>query len=194
MRALVRPRPERSPSREDGAGTSPTGLDSDWQAHAATWNHRVVVHLLARGLTLDDAVDVAQTTWTRLIALDQAGRLPYVKMPGLALQQARFLAATLKRDRSGREQVTDVSDLSVVVDENAADAERTTIARDRVARALEEIGRLPPASQAVFRRTLGDPPPKHKEVAEAVGISEQRVRQIVCEVRARLRNALRETP
>ncbi|HEY4222862.1 MAG TPA: hypothetical protein VGO62_16005, partial [Myxococcota bacterium] len=42
---------------------------TDWDALAREHNHRVVVHLLARGLTLDDAEDVAQQTWARLIVL-----------------------------------------------------------------------------------------------------------------------------
>ncbi len=162
----------------------------DWEGAARAYHRRVVVHLLARGLPLDDAEDVAQRTWARLLTLDRAGRLTRIEMPGLALAQARFLAATLWRERSGlREEGANA--LEAVID-GGIDAERTVLARDRVARAIAELERAPSSALQVFRRVLEDPPPTHAAIAKQVGLSEQRVRQIVCETRARLRRALAE--
>jgi DNA-directed RNA polymerase specialized sigma24 family protein len=165
------------------------GAGVDWDAVARTHNRRVVVHLLSRGLSLDDAEDVAQRTWARLIALDRAGRLAYVEMPGLALTQARFLAGTLRREKNGERIVDDDEPLALVVDDKI-DAERAVLARDRVARAIAELERAPSSALRVFRRVLDDPPPTHAQIAQELGLSEQRVRQIVCETRARLRRAL----
>jgi RNA polymerase sigma-70 factor (ECF subfamily) len=190
MQAAVRPvsAPNLPPTAPAAANASVV----DWDAIARAHNRRVVVHLLSRGLSLDDAEEVAQRTWARLIALERAGRLSYVEMPGLALAQARFLAASLKRERERggvREAAGDEDALALVVDESK-DAERTVLDRDRVARALTEMAQLPPSALRVFRRVLDDPPPTHAELAKEVGLSEQRVKQIVCESRARLRRAM----
>lgn len=173
------------------ADVAPGPTTVDWEAVALAYNRRVVVHLLARGLPLHDAEEVAQRTWTRLLALDSAGRLARIELPGLAFAQARFLAATLRREQHGEREVG-AEALELVVDERA-DAERTMLARDRVARALAELERSPSSALQVFRRLLDDPPPTHAAIAKQVGLSEQRVRQIVCETRARLRRALEET-
>ncbi|MBI1947171.1 MAG: sigma-70 family RNA polymerase sigma factor [Deltaproteobacteria bacterium] len=173
------------------ADVAPGPTTVDWDGAALAHNRRVVVHLLARGLSLDDAEDVAQRTWTRLIALDRAGRLARVELPGLAFAQARFLAATLRREQHGQREVGGDA-LELVVDDRA-DAERTVLAKDRVARALAELERVPSSALHVFRRLLDDPPPTHAAIAKQVGLSEQRVRQIVCETRARLRRALEES-
>ncbi|MCC7070882.1 MAG: sigma-70 family RNA polymerase sigma factor [Deltaproteobacteria bacterium] len=169
-----------------------TGAPFDWASAARTWNRRVVVHLLSRGLAHDDADEVAQRTWTRLIALERAGGLPRIELPGLALAQARFLAATLRRERA-RDRIAPDADpavLELVIDEGSADAERRVLARDRVERALAELERAPASALRVFRHLLDEPPPTHAQIASALGLSEQRVRQIVCETRARLRRAL----
>ncbi len=180
------------PASEGSAATPDRAGGYDWASAARAWNRRVVVHLLARGLSHDDADDVAQRTWARLIALDQAGRLARIEMPGLALAQARFLAASLHRERAHGRAVTDAdpATLELLVDEQGADAERRVLARDRVTRALAELERAPPSALRVFRLLLGEPPPTHAQIALSVGLSEQRVRQIVCETRARLRRAL----
>ena len=190
MQAALRSMPESDAPGESQAAL-PAPSSTDWDAIARAHNRRVVVHLLARGLALDDAEEVAQRTWTRLLALDRARRLPYVEMPGLALAQARFLAASLRRERSGQlaRDGGDDDALALVVDDRA-DQERTVVDRDRVQRALAELANVPASALQVFRRVLEDPPPTHAEIAKDVGLSEQRVKQIVCETRARLRRAI----
>src|SRR5262245_27777904 len=95
MRSPPTPTPH-APTSSQPAQAAPSSFD--WDEAIRAHNRRVVVHLLARGLSLDDAEDVAQRAWTRLIALDKNGRLPFIQMPGLAVRQATFLAASLKRD------------------------------------------------------------------------------------------------
>ena len=72
----------------DGAG---------WARLIERHNHRVVVSLLARGLLIDRARELAQETWLRLIESQRAGRLVRLELPGLAIVQAGFLAANERR-------------------------------------------------------------------------------------------------
>src|SRR5688500_4188567 len=60
-------------------------------------NHRVVVSLLARGLPIDRARELAQETWLRLMESQRAGRLTSLNLPGLAIVQAGFLASNERR-------------------------------------------------------------------------------------------------
>src|SRR5688500_4859484 len=62
-----------------------------WARLIERHDHRVVVSLLARGVPLDRAKELAQETWLRLIENQRAGRLPALSLPGLAIVQAGFL-------------------------------------------------------------------------------------------------------
>src|SRR5689334_20026036 len=78
----------------------PRGGDpKDWGRLIERHNHRVVVSLLGRGLTIDRARELAQETWLRLIERHRAGRLESLVLPGLAVVQAGFLAANEWRGR-----------------------------------------------------------------------------------------------
>src|SRR5688572_200782 len=65
-----------------------------WEALITRHDRKVIVSLLARGLPIDRAREVAQETWTRLIENQRAGRLREVILPGLAIVQAGFLASS----------------------------------------------------------------------------------------------------
>src|SRR5438128_6726262 len=83
-RAEVRPREPR--------------LDRDaWGDAFRRYHHRVVVTLVASGVPADRAVDLAQAAWMRLIEQDSAGRLEEIRLPGLAVAQARLLALEARR-------------------------------------------------------------------------------------------------
>ncbi|HEY4220670.1 MAG TPA: sigma factor-like helix-turn-helix DNA-binding protein, partial [Myxococcota bacterium] len=126
------------------------------------------------------------------IVLDREGRIPFVQMPGLALRQARFLAATHRERRARERSDGDTARVVAFLPDERVDAESAAVTNERIARAIAAIDRLTPAQKRVFRRVLADPPPSHAEIAAVVGLSEQRVKQIVCEVRAQLRRALAE--
>ena len=64
----------------------------DWDDAIRTHNHRVVVSLMALNLPIDEAEDMAHRAWMRLIEQHKKGRLREVRLPGLAVTQARFLA------------------------------------------------------------------------------------------------------
>src|SRR5262245_35637441 len=73
------PTPVRSP-RERGEGGSRSiaeralGGDVDaWNALIARHNRRVIVSLLARGMSVERAKDIAQEAWLRLVEQQRAG-------------------------------------------------------------------------------------------------------------------------
>ncbi|HZN94796.1 MAG TPA: hypothetical protein VFB81_18905, partial [Myxococcales bacterium] len=70
------------------------------------------------------------------------------------------------------------------------DPERALIARRDVEIALEVLSRSSASARAVFLHLYDDPPPSHQVVADRLGLSLQRVRQILCEVRRAIRVAL----
>src|SRR4051812_40692516 len=78
-------------------------LDGDrdaWGALIARHDHKVVVALLARGVALAQARELAHQAWIRLIAQQRAGRLDRLELPGLAIRQASFLALDAARRRA----------------------------------------------------------------------------------------------
>jgi RNA polymerase sigma-70 factor (ECF subfamily) len=158
----------------------------DWEASLRTHGARVVASLLAMSVPLEHAEELASQAWARLIEQEKAGQLPEVRLPGLVIKQARFLALNWMKTR-GRE--AGLSDDIATED----DPERTLIARRDAAVALEVLAACSPSAQAVFRAIYDDPPPSHEAVATQVGLSVQRVRQILCEVRKRIRDALERT-
>jgi len=156
----------------------------DWDAAVRAHGARVVASLLAMGLSLDRAEELASQTWARLVEQDRAGKLAEVKLPGLALKQARFLALTwLKTSKREGELAEDLV-------ASTPDPERVLIARRDVEIALRVLARSSKSAQAVFTLMYDDPPPPHEVVAARVGLSLQRVRQILCEVRKKIRESL----
>src|SRR5262245_40887108 len=70
----------------------------------ARHDRRVVGALLARGVRAERAKELAQEAWTRLIQKHKEGALTEVKLPGLAIKQALFLAKTDARQTQRRPQ------------------------------------------------------------------------------------------
>lgn len=169
--------------------TDETGAPAvDWSSWIRAYNPRVVASLLALSVPLDQAEELASQTWARLMEQHRAGALVDLKMPGLAIKQAHFLALSWFRGRrreSGRPAAA--ADHAA---EDSADPERLLIARRDVETALRVIAGCSRSAQAVFHHLYDDPPPPHEVVAERVGLSVQRVRQILCEVRKKIRVAL----
>ena len=83
--------------------------------------------------------------------------------------------------------------LSDDIAQASADPVRALIARRDVEIALRVLATCSASAQAVFRALYDDPPPSHDVVAKRVGLSVQRVRQILCEVRKKIREALEKT-
>lgn len=165
-----------------------------WGALVARHDHRVVVALLARGIRLAEARELSHQAWSRLIAQQQAGRLRQLELPGLAIRQAAFLAqdsaraervASRRAEADGQAQL-DAAELS----DPAASVEDRLIRREQLQRVEAELARCSPVARQLFALLYRNPGMRHADAARALGLSVQRVRQILCEVRARLRIAL----
>jgi RNA polymerase sigma-70 factor (ECF subfamily) len=185
---LLAPVREDDAPRVDLADRALRGDEAAWNALVAKHNQRVVVALLGRGLSLERAKDIAQEAWLRLIEQQRAGKLRELKLPQLAITQATFLSLDAAR-RDGRT-------LPMTESFDAADprplSEQKLIGEEELARAQRVLAKCSPSARKVFALVYGGGNLSHADVAEQVGISVQRVRQIVCEVRKELRRAFEE--
>lgn len=158
-----------------------------WKHAVAQHDHTVVLSLLAAGLRLDDARDVAQETWLRLMEAHASGRLARVELPGLAIRQAAFIAAD--RARAGRlragAELAEANDVA-----SPARADHPSLARELLQGVEAGLAVSTTREQGVFRSVLESPDTPHAELAEREGLSVQRFRQVLCAVRAKLRAAL----
>jgi RNA polymerase sigma-70 factor (ECF subfamily) len=180
------------PSEEALCAAALQGDAAAWSALVHKHNHRVVVTLLARGVRVDRAKDIAQEAWIRLVEQQRLGRLERLQLPGLAIAQAAFLAMESAR-RDGlarRHEPLDEPSIAVGLADPHADAESRMMTEERVTRAVEVLSACSPSARNVFRLAYGGDGLSHSDVARKAGLSLQRVRQILCEVRAKLRVAL----
>jgi RNA polymerase sigma-70 factor (ECF subfamily) len=169
-----------------------TGDRDAWSALVQRHNHRVVVTLLGRGVRIDRAKDVAQEAWMRLVEQQKAGKLDRLQLPGLAITQAVFLSLEAARRESGvrKHEPLDEPAIAASIADPRDDAERRLLTEERVEQAVEVLAGCSDSAKKVFRLAYGGDGLSHAEVAARVGLSLQRVRQILCEVRAKLRTAL----
>ncbi len=191
--SLVAAAPSPSPASGDELASMALAGDAEaWNALIQRHNHRVVVSLLARGVRVDRAKDIAQDAWLRLIEQQRAGKLTHLVLPGLAIAQAAFFACEAARRDSGARRHVSLEDEAMPRDvaDPAADAETRLLGSERLARAHAVLARVSPSARTVFRLAYGAEPKAHAEIAREVGLSLQRVRQILCEVRKELRLAL----
>jgi RNA polymerase sigma factor (sigma-70 family) len=166
-----------------------------WSALIAKYDHRVVVSLLARGVRMDRAKDIAQEAWMRLVEQQRAGRLSHLQLPGLAIAQAAFLSLEAARRDVRTEAMVplDADDgvrIAINLVDPSADAEARLLTGERIERAEKILAGFAPNARAVFRLAYGGEGLSHADVAKKVGLSLQRVRQILCEVRKELKDAL----
>jgi len=176
-------------------GESPTTAARALQGDSAAWddlfrthNRRVVLTLISRGIAPDAARDLAQAAWMRLYEQQQRRRLPRLSLPGLVVTQAMYLAKD--RARGGDQRFTHVHfDYDTAATDNIA---QRLIDRNRLDRAHDVLSGCSDSAQRVFRAIYTAPGSSAAEVADQTGLSVQRVRQIVCEVRKKLRAAMKE--
>ena len=174
------------------------GQSSAWDEIVRRHSHRVLLALLARGVPWDAAHDLVQEVWLRLVRQQRAGRLQSLVLPGLAIAQAGWLAREEGRTRRRHETImSGRAAVDVTVDDVDHDPgvgpEEQAIWRDRLDRIRRELEVCPPRARQIFLAVYGPEGCSHAEAARDFGLSVQRVRQAVCEVRARVRTALRET-
>ncbi len=165
------------------------GDSSAWEELVRRHDRRVVVFLLARGLAPDRARELAHETWIRLVEQQRRGALSDLRLPALALAQAAFLARSDTRRDLAR---SDAPDAVPDPADPAPSPEERLASREQLARAQRALSRLGPRAQEIFRLAYREPFPSHEELARALGITVQRVRQTLCEVRKHLRAELEE--
>jgi RNA polymerase sigma-70 factor (ECF subfamily) len=195
--ASIPPRARSSPALADERALCARALDGDaaaWNALIARHDHRIVVSLLARGVRIDRARDLAQEAWIRLVEQQRAGRLTHLHLPGLAIAQAAFLSLEAARRDGSRGQPLplegEAGRMATDLVDPAADAEARLLTSERVERAERVLAGFAPNARDVFRLAYGGDGLSHADVAKRVGLSLQRVRQILCEVRKELRASL----
>ena len=176
----------------DAHGEVVSGERVDWNDLMRRHGHRVVVSLLGRGVAVDRAKDLAQDAWMRIIAQHEAGRLPMMRVPGLVVAQAMFLARDEERRRRRRDALH-----APVLEARACEPpsehpplERRIAARQDLRRVLEVVAASYPSARKVFALSYGPRALAPAEIAAELGLSCQRVRQIICELRKRLRDEL----
>ncbi len=161
--------------------------NTDWEGLIAKHDHVVVLSLLSRGLRIHEARELAHDAWARLFEQFAAGRLERMELPGLAIRQALFLAADFQRARRRPtipwEEAPELPDPTVSAD--ARLEHRQLLRRTEVAAAG-----LSPRAQLVFSTVMQNPGTPQAELADRLGLSLQRLRQSLCEVRARLKGAV----
>ncbi|MEO8704945.1 MAG: sigma-70 family RNA polymerase sigma factor [Kofleriaceae bacterium] len=161
-----------------------------WDDAIRQHDRRVYLSVLALGLSPDRAREIAQAAWTRLIEQHARGALDQLELPGLAIRQARFLAFNeLKRTK------IEARTLAAVPDQPAPpDVERLVSSRQEIDRVLAALATCSPTARRVFRLVYATPNGTAAAAAKEVGLSLQRVRQILCETRAYIRKALEVQP
>jgi RNA polymerase sigma factor (sigma-70 family) len=162
---------------------------SPWDDAIRRHDRQVYLSVLALGLTPDRAREIVQAAWTRLMEQHARGALDEIELPGLAIRQARFLAFNeLKRTK------VEARTLATVPDHGPApDAERIASSREEIQRVIAALATCSPTARKVFRIVYATPEGTAAIAAKEVGLSLQRVRQILCETRAHIRRALEET-
>jgi DNA-directed RNA polymerase specialized sigma24 family protein len=157
-----------------------------WDDAIRRHDRRVYLSVLALGLTPERAREITQAAWARLVEQHRRGALEDIELPGLAIKQARFLAFNdLERARVERRVLAAVPDPP-----DAPDAERVVGGREEVARVLAALATCSPTARKVFRIVYATPGGTAATAAAELGLSLQRIRQILCETRRHIRRAL----
>ena len=160
-----------------------------WDEAIRRHDHRVYLSVLALGLAPERAREVSQATWTRLMEKHAEGAFSELELPGLAIRQARFLALNEHaRTRTEKRVLAAVPEPAP-----APDAEGAVDSRAKLARVLVALETCSPTARKVFRLVYATPGGTAQTAAREVGLSLQRVRQILCETRSHIRRSLEET-
>jgi DNA-directed RNA polymerase specialized sigma24 family protein len=153
-----------------------------WCALVERYGHRVRVALMAEGLRMAEADELAQEAWTLVWSKHQRGELPDLQLPGLVVAQARFLAMDIRR-ATRRVTATFAPEAGPAVDAQYA-------AHEELHQVREKLSRRSTQQQRIFRNAVVELKP-HADIAAEEGLSLQRVRQIIWEIRQALRSDTR---
>lgn len=164
-----------------------------WEVLVARHGRRVLLALLAKGVRANRAEEIVQDTWARLVAKSREGTLERLELPGLAVTMAlRSSIDDARADRVRAASSLDDDESALGIADPAPGALDRMVSREALDRALAELARCSPKSRDVFALVYDNPDLPHADAAQQVGLSVQRVRQTLCEVRARLRAAMED--
>lgn len=171
--------------------TPPARTDGVWDDAIRRFDRQVYLSVLALGLPPDRAREISQSAWTKLIERHASGALAELELPGLAIRQARFLGLNeLQRTKVEKRVLAAVPDDGAAPIALAIDVERQVDSRARVEKVLDALSTCSPTARRVFRLVYATPGGSPATAAHEVGLSLQRVRQILCETRAHIRKTL----
>ncbi|MFO0595734.1 MAG: sigma-70 family RNA polymerase sigma factor [Myxococcaceae bacterium] len=165
-------------------------MNDFWKRAVEDHGHRLVLSLLASGLRLDEARDVAQETWLKVMEAAAAGKLERLEFPGLLVRQASFLVADRQRQRRARPPGP-MSEAEALC--STQSPEHEAHAQQLVVRMRAGLATVTPREREVLEAALARPDVRHDELARSEGLSVQRFRQLLCSVRSKLRRVLEAT-
>jgi DNA-directed RNA polymerase specialized sigma24 family protein len=138
--------PGAASSEAELAAAALRGDRHAWTALIQRHDRRVVVSLLARGVRMERARELAQETWLRLMEQQLRGRLPALTLPGLAITQAHFLLLTESRRPAHTVPEASTGD---PVDGHPSALDRL-LGREQLARAEKVLAGCSPTARRVF--------------------------------------------
>lgn len=162
--------------------------DIPWDEMMRRHGRRVVVALVSRGVPLERAKELAQDAWMRVIDRHRAGLIPELQLPGLIITQAGFLARDDMRREERRARLHEPRQHAA--NHLALDLEQQLDARQQLRVVRSVLDQASPNARRVFALLYGERALTPTEAATELGLSVQRVRQIVCELRKRMRSEL----
>jgi len=143
-----------------------SGDQPAWDEIVERFSSLVWATARAHRLSRDDAADVAQTTWLRLVE-----HLDRIRDPE---RLGAWLATTARHEslrvirRGGREQPTDEPDLFEAPDDDTVD--RLLLEQERDGMIWRAFASLSDRCKTLLRILLADEPPSYEEVAAALGM------------------------
>lgn len=184
------------------SSSAASGLDFEherWDPRVRRHHRKLVVYLIARGVPARDAEDIANEAWLvlwrkrgRLEIEDEAGFIALAKRQAWFIALDRFRApkeesATPNQDEQPDPAAEETEPGAASTSTNALEALEQAERRRLLA---EAILTLPAGWQRVLHLAYFEER-EHKEIAEALFISVQRVREIIQDAKARLRTTHR---
>ena len=143
------------------------GDEASWKRLVGQYSSLLWAVTRAHNLSSDDAADVVQTSWLRLVE-----HLAHIRNPDGV---GAWLATTARREclrslrRTARCQPSD--ELDVVIDDEVGGADARLLQDERDAALWNAFKRLPRRDQALLRMLTAEPAPRYEEVAAALGVA-----------------------